>query len=238
MTSELHHLAAAYALDALEEDERRAFEAHYPTCDVCSSEVDDFRSTTAALADSVQTAPPADLKARIMAEVTNTRQIPPIVPERVTDLAERRRRKAPRSTILAVAAAAVVAIAGLVAGLQIDRSSDFEQLVAAPDAVTTTLEPTESASGGSVRVVWSAERSEVAVIADGLPDPGDDMAYQLWSVLDADGVAPAGTFATDDGTFNDLIDGSTDDASGWGITIEPESGSEQPTSDILFVGTF
>ena len=50
MTSELHHLAGAYALDALEESERAAFEQHLASCDWCTVEVADFRATAAVLA--------------------------------------------------------------------------------------------------------------------------------------------------------------------------------------------
>ena len=44
---DIHHLSAAYALDALDERERMAFEAHYPSCDVCRADVIDFRDTIA-----------------------------------------------------------------------------------------------------------------------------------------------------------------------------------------------
>ena len=69
MTQDLHHLAAAYALDALEPDERAAFEAHYPSCEICSREVVEFRQTAAVLAAQTATPPPADLRAAVMAEV-------------------------------------------------------------------------------------------------------------------------------------------------------------------------
>ena len=42
---DIHQLAAAYALDAVDERERAEFEAHYPTCPVCRPEVAGFRET-------------------------------------------------------------------------------------------------------------------------------------------------------------------------------------------------
>ena len=42
MNADLHHLAAAYALDALDDIERHEFERHYPTCDICSGEVEEL----------------------------------------------------------------------------------------------------------------------------------------------------------------------------------------------------
>ena len=47
---DIHHLSAAYALDALDERERVAFEAHYPSCEVCRGDVQAFRATLAQVA--------------------------------------------------------------------------------------------------------------------------------------------------------------------------------------------
>ncbi|MEZ5341469.1 MAG: hypothetical protein R2706_08475 [Acidimicrobiales bacterium] len=113
MNHELHHLAAAYALDALDADERRAFEAHYSSCDVCVSEVSDFRAVSEHLAEGAATPPPADLKSRVMGQVAQTRQVSPLLPDAVVNLAERRRRRTVRPLLMAAAAAVVVALVGL-----------------------------------------------------------------------------------------------------------------------------
>ena len=89
MNSELHHLAAAYSLDALDPDERQAFEAHYPTCEICSADVTDYRDVAASLAAAEEAAPSADVRAKVLAEIAQTRQISPRDP-RVVDLAARR----------------------------------------------------------------------------------------------------------------------------------------------------
>jgi anti-sigma factor RsiW len=47
---DIHELAAAYALDALDGRERDAFEAHLRDCETCTKDVADFRSTAAMLA--------------------------------------------------------------------------------------------------------------------------------------------------------------------------------------------
>ncbi len=232
MTEDLHHLAAAYALNALDEIERREFEAHYPTCAICSAEVADYRETAALLAESVAVPPPADLKARLMAEIGDTRQIAPILPERVVDLAERKRRNQPRQRVLAAVAAAIVAVAGFVGGLQFAGSGDDTDVVFAADAITLPLE----GDAGEARVVWSASEDRAVLIAAGLDDPGDGMAYELW-LIDADGANPTGLFTPDDDgnvTIELPLDGRDPDA--WGITIEPDTGSDQPTEPILLIG--
>ncbi len=232
MTEDLHHLAAAYALDALDESERRAFEAHYPTCAICSAEVNDYRETAAHLAEVSVTPTPADLKARVMAEIATTRQIAPVLPDRVVELAERKRRNQPRQRILAMAAAAIVAIVGFVGGLQLAGSnSDPDAIFAAADAETLQLD----GDAGTARVVWSPSEDRAILIASDLGDPGAGRAYELW-LIDADGPNPTGLFAPDaDGNVRvELpLDGRTPAA--WGITNEPDTGSDQPTGDILLV---
>lgn len=231
MTNDFHHLAAAYALDALDSEERRQFEAHYPTCDVCVSEVDSFRSVAATLAEGVATPPPADLKARVMRQVAETRQIAPIVPDRVVDLAERRRRRASRPVVLAAVAAAIVLIIGFAAFDRNGSGSDAEAVLAAPDAVVTALD----GEVGSLRVVWSDQLDQVAIFGNGLAGTGPGLAYELWFVRE-DGVAPAGLFdVTGTGTVRTVLDVDDIDPNGWGVTIEPDTGSEQPTGEILYI---
>ena len=231
MTHDLHHLAAAYALDALDGDERREFEAHYSSCDVCVAEVTSFRLVAESLGEAVAVPPPADLKSKVMAEVADTRQIAPLVPDRVVDLSERRRRKAARPVALAAVAAAIVLIVGLLVFDRDARNSDAEAVLAAPDAVVTALE----GEVGSLRVVWSDELDRVAVFGNDLADAGPGMAYELWFVRE-DGVAPAGLFDVgDSGLVRTVLEVDDIDPVGWGVTIEPDTGSEQPTGEILYI---
>lgn len=226
MTSELHHLAAAYALDALDDDERRVFEAHYPTCEFCRAEVAEFRATATALAAAVAAPAPSDLKAKVMGEVARTRQVPPLP-------ADRREpgRRSFRTLALVAAALVVVAVGGLTA-LRSLRSNPLEEVVAAPDAVTVDLE----GGVGTLRVVWSAERDQVALIGDGLQDPGEGKEYQLWLLGEDGSAAPEGVFSPEDGRLRAVLTVADQDSAGWGVTIEPEGGSEVPTDPLVYVG--
>jgi anti-sigma-K factor RskA len=234
MTSDFHHLAGAYALDALDAEERAAFEAHYPTCDICRVEILEYRETAAALAAAAASAPPAAMKGRVMAEITATRQIPPILPDRVVDLAARRRDRFRRAGVMAAVAAALVAIVGFAAVLlDADGPDEIEAVLAAPDAVVATLE----GENGTLQLVWSPERDQVALLGSDVPATAPDQAYALWFLLD-DGVAPAGMFRPDDGgTLRSVIDVDDLAGSGFGVTIEPEGGSEQPTTPVIYSAT-
>ena len=230
MTQDLHHLAAAYTLDALDADERAAFEAHYPSCEICAAEVADFRETAAVLAADVAAPPPADLKASVMAEVSRTRQLSP----RAGDVVELDRARSRRRRALRVVGAAAAAALLVVGTAVITRSGDdeFGPLLEAADASFVTLE----GDTGSIEAIWSDELDQVLVQATSLADAGEGLTYALWSLRDGR-ATPAGLFEPEaDGSLAQIIDLGDLDPAAWGVTIEPDGGSPQPTGEVLFLG--
>lgn len=233
---DIHHLGAAYALDALDDRERMAFEAHYPSCEVCRTDVIDFRATITHLAEASSTPPPAGLKANVMAEIAETRQLSPLLPEVVIDLAERRRRRL-RWTggTLSVAAAAIAFVAGTAV---VDRNDQpayadaLSTILEQGDARFVTLDASDGAAG-SVKVAWSETIDEGVLLADGLPAAPDGHAYELWMIGDDGPVAMRLLDPADDGELRAVMPvNASPDA--WGITIEPSAGSETPTGEVLY----
>lgn len=236
MTSDLHHLAAAYAVDALDAEERRKFEAHYPTCEICAAEVRDFRETAGQLAAAAATDAPEGLRDRVLGEITRTAQLAPPVTPLVAEVADTAARP-PRSRLALAAAAVVTLLVGTLVGLRLggDDGTSTDEIVAAPDAVISTLEPAAGIDG-TLRVVWSPERDQVAIVGSGLAPSADGQAYALWWLQDG-GVAPAALFDVgDDGDVSLVLDVDDTTANGWGITIEPDAGSPQPTTPVIFAG--
>lgn len=244
MTADLHHLAAAYALDALDADEHAAFEQHLADCDDCRRDVDDFTATASRLADIAAVAPPESLKSRVIDAVAATEQVSPIAataerrPEAaaataadgsVVHLGTRRRRRI--GTWLAAAAALVVIAVGAIVVSGTRGGDGVDDVLAASDAVVTTL----AGETGTLRVVWSAERDQVAVVGNGLPTSGEGLVYALWAIESA-GPRPAGLFEPDDGSVRFVADIDEIEPGAWGVTIEPDGGSPAPTTDILFFG--
>jgi anti-sigma-K factor RskA len=90
---DLHDLAGAYALDALDDVERARFERHLESCQACAAEVRGFAAIATAMATAVAAEPPAGLKPRVLAGVAVTRQLPPVP----ADAADQRRSRRTRA---------------------------------------------------------------------------------------------------------------------------------------------
>ncbi len=234
MSEDLHALAAAYALDALDPLERRRFEAHYPDCASCAAEVAEFRETAARLPATAPAVLPPDLKAAVMAEVGRTRQLPP-------QLAGAPHPGRPRTFAIGVAAAVVVvALVGfaLVVG-RADRGvgDELAAVLAAPDAVTVRLEGTDAAADPTLRVVYSESQQQAVLVGSDLRAVDDDETYQLWTIQGAE-PASSGVFRpAEDGQVERSVDPPDAPPDAWAVTVEPDGGSPAPTSDILFQGT-
>jgi anti-sigma factor RsiW len=237
--TDIHALAGAYALDAVDDLERAAFERHLRECETCAAELAELRETTARLADGTWSAPPPRLREQVLAQVSRTRQLPPGRPPRARAGARPARRW------LVAAAAAVVLVAGAgVAGYVVQeqrvrdaeqtaeqaeqRAAEIQAVLAAPDA---RLGGGAVSGGGRLTVVTSASRDTGVVVLAGAPTPGADQAYQLWLIDGAGpvsaGVLPAGTAA------DTVLVHAVGDAELVGLTLEPASGSTTPTEPIL-----
>ncbi|MFJ8134221.1 anti-sigma factor [Streptomyces hydrogenans] len=239
--TDAHTLVAAYALGALDDDERQDFDAHLQTCEACRQEAAEFQATTARLAAAVAQSPPPAAKARVMAAVDGVRQLPPRVPSAgaAPVLGGILRR---RAVSLALAAGVAAAALGGVAVWQTQNGQELEQqarqaqqqldtvsaVLAAPDAQTVHG---KSAHGALTTVVTSKQRNQAVFTAANLPSPGAGKTYQLW--LDHDGtMLPAGLIDRD-GTV--VLTGDPADAGAVGLTLEPDGGSPRPTSDPLLL---
>ncbi|MRG59365.1 hypothetical protein GE115_05690 [Agromyces sp. CFH 90414] len=135
--------------------------------------------------------------------------------------------------ILASAAAVALIAAGAIVGLNWSGPNgwgaqrEMAALAEASDAQQTTA---TVSGGGEVTLVSSADQGRSAIIAEGLPDVGDDQTYELWYIDDA-GIVSAGTFdVRGDETWR-LLEGEFAPGVAVGITVEPAGGSPQPTSD-------
>jgi anti-sigma-K factor RskA len=234
---DIHHLGAAYALDALDERERVAFEAHYPACDVCRIDVIDFRATLTHLAEASASPPPLALKDRVMADIAQTRQLSPLLPAAVIDLAERRRRRQRWAGSLMASAAAVAAFtAGALVVNRDDQpayAAELEAVLGQNDGRLVTLTAADAGSAGSVKVAWSETLDSAVFLADDLPPAPAGKAWELWLINEDGPVAMSVLDDARDGQVRAVFDVDSRPVA-WGVTLEPESGSPVPTSDVFY----
>lgn len=137
-----------------------------------------------------------------------------------------RSRLALALTAVAAAAAVVLGVLAFDGRQQLERERAVQQeivaVLAAPDSRTMHQPVT---SGGTGTVLFSRERGTLVFTAAGLPPLPDGKVYELW-LMGAAGIRPAGLL---EGESPVLAQARSGDAH-VGLTVEPEGGSEQPTT--------
>ncbi|CAL9666674.1 anti-sigma factor [Streptomyces sp. enrichment culture] len=239
-TEDLHSLTGAYALHALPDDERDAFERHLAECAACERETREFTAATARLGLAETLVPGAALKGRVLQRITTVRQVPP-----GGGTVDRARRAVPRGRRPArwALAACLAAAAGLggTAVWQYERAQDAAEratqaeqraetlagVLASPDARSRTARLSDGANG---TLVVSEDRDRAVFLASGMAEPPRGKVYQLW-FDDGGTMRSAGLMEPGSTSQAVLMEGAVDGAAGVGITVEPAGGSPQPTSD-------
>lgn len=252
----LHELAAAYALGALEPADAKAFEALLATSPEAQREVAEYREVGALLAlNAGNAAPSAGLKDRVIARATSQ----PVL--RMTP------RRNPTSWVPWLAlAASLVAVAGLaLTGSRLKRELEAQRvsLAALQDSLTVRsetlarrekelnniLDPNvqliRMGDPGTpkpvVQLFLNRKKGSVMVHAFQLQPAGDKRTYQLWFIPKNGKPIPSVTFNAEY-SGHALVDAipvpEGVDLAAAAITDEPEGGSLAPTTTPFLVGTF
>lgn len=251
-------LAAAYALDALTPEERARFEAG--ASQEARREAAEFAETATMFA-SDEVAPPIAMRASILdaiaaeARASGTASEAESTSPALTTMndaagvpttrrpagrrlgpAERRARARwqPLRMVGAVAAGAALLVGGITIGTQLGGASQQEQLGAVVAAADAQRSEVDLDGGASATVIWSAELGRSVLLFDGLQPAPDGSTYQAW-YIDASGAQSAGVFQTGGGSTAVLLEGDLDAGVAVGVTVEPASGSEAPTTEPLLV---
>jgi anti-sigma-K factor RskA len=247
MTStDIHALAGAFALDALDDIERAAFDRHLASCESCRIEIDEFRETAARLADSTWSVPPPRLRDDVMAAIAQTRQVSAAPANDWREPRSGWRRRA-----VAVAAAVVLAagVGTTVYAVQDQRvrneheiasaasaqaasaqaqSARVRQILAAPDLVVRTA-PVNG--GGKVTVAASTSLDAGVVLMGATAAPSNGRVFELWTIR---GTTPVKAAVLAAGQTNavQVVEGLPGSAA-VGISAEPVGGSPAPTFPLV-----
>lgn len=234
-------LAAAYALDALAPEEARRFESFLATSPEAQREVAGFREVAAllALAGSERAAGP-DLRDRVLARIgeekgSRTRRSPAIWAALAASL------------IAAIGlGAAFLSLRGDVARLEQRLDERQQQLAAREATINAILDPGVelyqlTASGDpepGIQLFWDHQRNRALIHGFRLKPVPAGRVYQLWFIKDGKPV-PSVTFRpepTGRAQVEQVPVPTDGKVSAAAVTLEPESGSVQPTMPILLVG--
>jgi anti-sigma-K factor RskA len=224
---ELEELLGAYALDAVEPDEKRRVEDYLRINPRAAAEVQQHREVATMLAFTGMDAP-AGVWSRIESEIESSAPVPG--PELAKVLAINRKNSGGRrlvrpATLVSAAAALALLAVGFVAvsGRSNGRTDPIAQAYAAAldadDSATTQL----VADGSTVSAtgVIDADGHGYLDAAD-LPALDGDETYQLWGVLaDSDDVVSIGIVGSDPGLETFTVDGSV---AALALTIEQAPG--------------
>ena len=225
MTTDLHTLSGAYAVDALSAEEAAEFSRHLEECPACRDEVRELQEAASRMGASEALVAPAALRARVLAAADRQSQLPPVV----TPLEQARSRRRVRVALGAVAAAAVLAVGTVIGvGLQGDdappniEAGSVAQVFDAADAQTTAV---RTADGKMLRVALSRDSGQMAIATSTLRKLTAEQVYQLWAVHNGK--------ATSVGLVKDQTAGQVvaipAEGSTVAITVEPSGGSRRPT---------
>ena len=220
----IHDLAAAYALDALDDSERREFEEHLADCEQCSDELDGLGDAAAAHAYVPEgPAPPAALRERLLEQVHG---------ERASNVVPLRRRVAlpAVATFAVVAAAAVILLAVWASSLSnsLDQKRAALRIVADPAARHVEL--------GSGNQVVVAPNGQAALVSS-LSHAPQGKTYEIWVIT---GGAPRAAGLFDQGRSGApvMLARRVPKGAQIGLSLERAGGAKRPSVIIAVSQTF
>ena len=231
-----HTLAGPYALDALGEADRAAFERHLGGCESCLQEAGSLREAAGQLAETTVVAPPARLREQILAEAARTRQQPPPVAEGQS--APRTWLGRPAAPRLAVAVAGMFLLIALGLGaltlttqhrLRVDEahSREIAAILNAPDADIMTI---RARTHGTATVVMSHAARALVLTTARLPLLPSTKCYEVW-LMGPHQVRSAGLLPSPHlGMTAPVIVTGLATGDRMGVTVEPAGGSKHPDS--------
>ena len=244
---------ALYALGTLEGDEQVELEKHLKDCVDCRYELEQLRGDAALLALSASGPPPPQrARGRLMNAVTRE--------PRISLEQSSTPRISPWSQMGWVAAAAAIVIVAILwrtdaslssrmATLQKEfneqqtellRAQEVTATLTATDALRVTIVSPKAAAQPQGRAIYVPSRSSLIFLANNMPALSARRAYELWLIPTSGSPIPAGVFKPDAHGNATVVNSHLPQGlvtKTFAITVEPESGSQLPTSTPIMLGT-
>jgi anti-sigma-K factor RskA len=247
---EMTELLGAYALDAVDDDERRELDLHVEECASCRREVARHREVAAliAAAENAQAPvvpPRADVWTSIAGAISDSRADAPVVVP--IETARRIHRPSPRATVRFLgAAAAILLIAVISLEFQIGRLNNHVAAInteltsrdSASQLASALLSPSHhsieltSSSGRDVATVVLQRTGESFFVNRALGHLSAGRTYQLWTLVNGQAVSLGvlgGAPSIDEFRFQNPM-------TTFMVNVEPAGGTPAPTTPVLAQG--
>lgn len=233
-----------YALGELTGEELAAVRAHLESCPECRRELERLVLTLGVL--GMAKAEPAS-----PSRLVRQRLLESIEPNRPQPVRSRSWWVPALATALLLIAVIFLGIQNYTLQRQLQRAEAraakpetvadaARRLLLSPDAVRLTLRPAKAKPEPEGRAIFVPRTAELVFIAGNLQTPPARKAYQLWLLPVSGQPIPAGIFKPDARGEAAVVNPPLPrgiEAKGFAVTLEPEAGSAQPTSEILMVAT-
>lgn len=117
-----------------------------------------------------------------------------------------------------------------------EKAEELLAVILDRNIIRVPLKGQEVAPDAYATVFWDETRDTAYIDAKNLPAPPQGMVYQVWSLklspLTPSSIGLLDDFEEDDNKIFELPNPNTSEA--FGITLEPEGGSESPTMEQLY----
>ena len=225
---DLYELTAAYALDALDERDQRAYEDHLRTCTQCREDLAAVQETAGLLAyGAAAEPPPPSLRERILDQARK---------ERTNVIPIRRRWALPAAaSVAAVAAMAAIGLGLWASSLRSDLTGERQARTGLEQVVSVISDPRServSASVGSGTLVVSPTGAAALILPNLDPAPSGKI-YEAWIAEDA-APEPAGLFQAAGDRTHVALPRPVPKGATVMVTLEPAGGTTEPSAEPLF----
>ncbi len=236
-------LKGAYVLGALPEEERLEFEQYLAAHPHLQVEIEDLSTVAGVLAFSVrEQEPPPELRRTIM----DTVEAEAVHPAEVVHPRASRRSwlgglwdaVGPRDLALAAAAMLVIGLFSwsmLLQGEVRDLEGRVQSLKSQPQGPEMIALGGAGTKQGARAELVTLEGDRAVLVAENMPPVPEGKTYQIW-VIKGDTPQPSGLFDPQKGSIAAVVEKPVEGADAVAVTVEPEGGSKEPTTDPMFVG--
>ena len=223
-----------YLNGTLTDEQTKQFEQHLQTCTECQ-EIIEATGELPYLADPVE--PPADMKARILANVfednIETESQPATLKPAMSPIPIQQKKRQQSVWKPMLAAALLLSLLGnAYAFFQLsDQDGKLETAIQSIE-----LQANETFTGTATAAMIEEQGSvNLVVQADQLTNLEASQVYQVWLIKDGKAI-PAGAFSpnpTGEGASYYQIDDASQEWDTIAITLEPNAGNESPKGEIV-----